>query len=365
MSNFAYFLFEFILFLISTGSLLAYHLIKERADLMEFSVKVPSKIEKTGNIFILVFFVLGVSSFYLFNSENRIFSDGIFIKLVPMMGIYFLFGFLPTKSRSLTIFKGFLEFVVLFCTVGFLNLSIALKIQMYLIIGLFLVYKQPSIQRKYEVPVYCQMITTSLIMFATSLLISNNLKAVLQLGGIIFSVMFIVLPFQKIYQVSVKLNQYFINLFQGFLIAISLYLISEGNVGACFVLLSYPLFEMCFAIFLKIYNLLKKQKAPCLMMDILDVFGSSDFDKGMFVFRRNILFGALFLFVMYVPGWQFQVVLLTVIIYLKFAVSYVVGPSSNASFRTLFKDMKNDIKKSISETEYAWNRIKQRKDSLK
>lgn len=362
MSNFTYILFELTLLLISSGSLIAYHLIKERTELMDFSVKVPSKIEKNGNMFLLLFFILGVVFFCFFYSRDFFFKNNFFYHCMPMFGIYFLFGFLSFKNKCLIIFEYLFEFLVLFFTVGFLNLSIDLKIQMYLILGLFLVFKQPNVQKKYEIPVYCQMIATSLVMLVTSFLITSDVKMVLQLGGIVFSVMFVILPFQKIFQVPIRLNQYFINLFQAFFVVIYLYLISEGNIAASFVLLSYPLFEVCFAFFLVIYNFCKRQYAPCFMMDIFELMGLSDFDKGLFVLRRNLLFGAMFLFVMHIPSWQFQVVILTVILYLRFALSYVAGPISNASFRHLFKEMKNDIQKSVSEVGQALENIKQKKN---
>lgn len=362
MSNFSYFLFEIILLFISTGSLVSYHLIKERAEMMEFSVNVPSKIEKYGNSIIILFFLFGFCSFYFFASKELLLKKEVCCKFLPMIGIYFLFGFFSLKNKGLIICKYVFEFLVLFFTVGFLNLQITLKIQMYMIVSLFLIFKQPNVQKKYKIPVYSQMVTISFTMFLASFFVPEHLKEIIQIGGIVFSTAFVVFPFQKIFQVSIKLNQYFINLVQSIFLAIALYLVSEGNIGASFILLSYPLFEMCFAIFLKIYNFFKRQKVSCFMMDILDLLGCSDFDKGMFVFRRNMLFGGLFIFIMYVPSWQPQVVLLTFILYLKFAVSYVAGPSSTASFRYLFKEMKSDFKKSVLETEQAWNNIKQKKN---
>lgn len=360
-----YFLFSLISFIIAASVLIGFYFCKEHSEIMSFNIY-DENVGFRQCSYIVTFLIIILSVAWYFISPNGSKLNSVEnLAFVVSALLLMLMGLIPCGKKCSKIIVPILEFGIFFIGIYcYIVPERDLTFKLISVFSSFALYKFMGIYEKYSVVIYSQGLSIALPLFVAALLpeISSPIMPFVQLGGLIFVVCSAILPFSVYYHVELSLEKPLVNLINGMIVLIALFVAKINSSTSAVLLISYPVFEILFLICLLLHKLFHfdfKQKTY-LLLDILGSYGASDAQKAIFVFKRSVLFSSLFLFSIWNKEFQPMLRGLYFVIVVRFCYRFLNPEAAQASFRSLFRQMKNDLKTGLNETNAAYERLKEK-----
>ena len=376
MSNFVYVSLAGGLFVVNLAVLLCLYIFKRNASYMSLSVDAQNGEVPFLSLTQGLFFTAAAVLLPYFSNAVAFYTDLTFFTAAGLAVFVAAVGFVPVRSpwarAAITVaeFCAFAAAVFVLPTPDFLT-----RADMPLPIGKALtalvwlaVYKVSGFGGKHDELVWEQTFFAGVVCFCAVFITSLPSREVLQTGGLLLAVSLAVVPFAVLYGADVTPSKPLVNLLNLAVTGVGYCWVVQGVWGCAVLLLSYPLFELIFCLTRAFGNLFRRQdrKRLVFVCDEMKAVGMTPWKIVDFVFKRNLLFGAMLLLTLDRVYLQKQMVLLAALLYAKFAINIVSPGTMKSSFRGLLKQIGADAKKGWRETGDSLTAVKEKyKDSDK
>ena len=376
MSDFVYVLFAGGLFVVNLAVLLCLYVFKRNASYMSLSVDAENGEVPFMSLTQGLFFTAAAALLPYFSNGAAFYAGVPFFTAAGLAAFVVAAGCLPVGSPlaraavAVAEFCAFAAAVFVLPTPDFLTkASMPLPIAKTLTaLAWFALYKASGFGGKHDELVWEQAFFAGLVCFCAVFITSVPSREVLQTGGLLLTVSLAVAPFAVLYGADVAPSKPLVNLLNLAVTGVGYCWAVRGAWGCAVLLLSYPLFELIFCLWRAFGNLFRRQdkKRPVFICDEMSAVGMTPRQIAGFVFKRNVLFGAMLLLTLDRVYLQTQMVLLAAVLYAKFAMNVVNPGVTQASFRGLLKQIGSDAKKGWRETGDSFAALKEKyKDSDK
>lgn len=366
MSNTPYLILCSGAFAVSLVILACYFALSERKDFLEISDTIKTTSMKKAGMIQAVLFILSSLVLYSLSPDKTWFQENNFLYLCALIAGFGLIGLTPSEKKASKLATAFFQLAGISCAVFlfpentvFLKTELPLLTDNILTILLWficfrLMFRLDSLPGFSLEQVFCVGLTCFLALFLSSATLPVSF---FQFSGLLCPAAIAIGPFYLLgYRLPMK--GVATNIFCFMLSWVSFYLITQDVWGAGVLLMAYPLFEgvVYTARFFK--GLLTK-KEPLFLYETLLERNFSDTTVVKFIFRRNVILCALTL-LSFAAQLQYQPLILAALFLLDFFVRVVSQSKANTSLRSLFREIKENAKESIIETDKALNILKER-----
>lgn len=376
MSDFVYLLFSGGLLIVDLAVLLCLYVFGRNASYMTLSADEKGGEVPFFNTVQVLFFAAAAIGVLLFSAGTGFYENKAVCTAIGLAVVFVLTGFVPEKSRKLHILSSVVELGALTAAVFVLpapDVLTAWKMPLpaakVLIAAIwFSMCKIGEFGAKRDELICGQAFFVGLVLFLAVFVTHFPPRAVLQTGGLLLPLMIAAVPFRVLYGLDIVLKKPFVNLLNLTMTGAGFALTVQGAWGCGILLLTYPLFELLFGAWRLFSNLFrrKEKRLPVFVCGMLEQNGYSSWRIVDFVFRRNLVFGAMMLLTLDRLYLQKQMVMLAVLLYVKFAMNIANPGAAKASLRSLFKQIGEDARKGWRETGDSIAALKEKyKDSDK
>lgn len=376
MSDFVYLLFSGGLLIVDLAVLLCLYVFGRNASYMTLSADEKGGEVPFFNTVQALFFAAAAIGVLLFSAGTGFYENKAVCAAIGLAVVFVTAGFVPEKSPKLRIVSSVIELGTLTAAVFVLPAPDVLPAwnmplpaaKVLIAVVWFLMCKIGEFGAKRDELICGQAFFVGLVLFLAVFVTHFPLRAVLQTGGLLLPLMIAAVPFQVLYGLDIVLKKPFVNLLNLMMTGAGFALAAQGAWGCGILLLTYPLFELVFGSWRLFSNLFrrKEKRLPVFVCAMLEQNGYTSWRIVDFVFRRNLVFGAMMLLTLDRLYLQKQMVMLAVLLYVKFAMNIANPGAAKASLRSLFKQIGEDARKGWRETGDSIAALKEKyKDSDK
>lgn len=376
MSDFVYLLFSGGLLIVDLAVLLCLYVFGRNASYMTLSADEQSGEIPYFNTVQSLFFLAAAGCVLFFSAGTGFYENKAVCAAIGLAAVFVLAGFIPEKSPKLKAASSVAELGALTAAVFVLPAPDVLTAwnvplpaaKVLIAVVWFSMCKIGEFGTKRDELICGQAFFVGLVLFLAVFVTHFPLRAVFQTGGFLLPLMLAAVPFQVLYGLDIVLKKPFVNLLNLMMTGAGFALAVQGAWGCGILLLTYPLFELVFGSWRLFSNLFrrKEKRLPVFVCAMLEQNGYTSWRIVDFVFRRNLVFGAMMLLTLDRLYLQKQMVMLAVLLYVKFAMNIANPGAAKASLRSLFKQIGEDTRKGWRETGDSIAALKEKyKDSDK
>lgn len=352
-------------FVLDLALLGAYFTFVERNSFLEISDTVKIGAMKNAGVIQAVLFVLTSLALFFLSGDKKWFEENNFLTLCALIAGFGVIGLNASEKKislaaaALLQLAGIAAAVLLFPSgTVFFHMGLPPVVDNAAAVVLWFVYfRLLFVMDRLEGFTQENSICVGTVCFL-GLFISAELPPdFLRFGGLLLPVMMPLFPFYFL-GCHLPMRGVARNIFCFFVGWVSFYLASKGAWGVGVLLAAYPLFEGIVFTCRFLKGLLTKNK-PAFLFDTLLNRGIEPFTVVKFIFRRNVIICALAL-LSFSASLQYQPVILAALFLLDFYIRVVSPSQGTPSLRSLFREMRENTRKEISETGKAFNAIKEK-----
>jgi len=308
--------------------------------------------------------LIGYGALFCFSEDKTWFYEIKFLYFLGLVLLFIISGLL-NKLKGGTVLSSLLELAGI---LGFVFIlpkdSLPFKtslppeaVQALTGLGWFICYKFFCILAdRFEGIVVIQSLHMGFAVLPILFFLSYSPVSLLQVIGVLFPIMLMLTPFYCVLHYKLPIQNPVRNVFCLLLTGFAFFALPTKNWGMSFLLIGYIIFELVVVLFRFFSNLLKRQKEPLFFFE--NLMNRTPYKATVIrvVLRYNLLTD-ITIFILIISDLQFQMILLTVLLFLKMYLNIMISDNKTGII-DLVKGAKETAQTGITETVSAVSFLK-------